>query len=85
VGQANCNGLCRDLQNDRFNCGSCGTVCQGTATTVGCVNGACTCATGLTLCNNACVNTAFDRNNCGGCGQVCASNLTCRNSVCVPP
>jgi hypothetical protein len=85
VGQSLCGNFCRDLQSDRNNCGTCGTVCQGPIGTVGCSNGACVCAVGLTLCSNSCVNTAFDRNNCGGCGVVCASNLTCRNSVCAPP
>jgi hypothetical protein len=85
VGQTSCNGVCRDLDNDRFNCGQCGRVCQGPVGAVGCVAGQCTCGTGLTLCGSSCVNLAFDRNNCGSCGTVCPSNLTCINSVCTTP
>ncbi|MHB8879107.1 MAG: MXAN_6577-like cysteine-rich protein, partial [Myxococcaceae bacterium] len=81
-GQSLCNGVCRSLQTDRFNCGTCGNVCQNPLV---CTSGVCSCQPGLTRCGSACVNTVYDRNNCGGCGIVCASNLVCLNSVCTTP
>ena len=78
-------GICRYLHNERNNCGVCGNVCPGTPATQGCLNGVCTCNTGLTKCGTQCLNLQFDRNNCGACGTVCASNLVCNMGACVPP
>jgi hypothetical protein len=85
VGLTRCSNQCRDLQNDRNNCGMCGNTCPGSAFTSGCINGMCVCAAGLTMCSGQCINTGFDRNNCGGCGIACSSTQICNNSMCTAP
>lgn len=48
VGQAFCGGTCRDVTSDNYNCGACGSVCNGR-----CINSAC-----VTACSNG------SRTNC---------------------
>jgi hypothetical protein len=82
-----CSGICRDLDNDINNCGSCGIVCQS-ATNPGeintCIQGSCgvACADGFTLCGVFCVLLGSDENNCGTCGNDCASGETCCFGTC---
>ncbi len=77
AGYASCdgnaaNGCEVNTQNDRNNCGGCGTVCGNGQV---CSNGACvaTCMTGLTNCSNTCRNLQTDPSSCGACGTVCPS------------
>ena len=73
-----CAGVCVDVQNDMYNCGSCGFACPlGGA----CVMGTCIvtdpcegiiCDEGLSCCYGACVNLMRDPSNCGYCGNACA-------------
>ncbi|MEW5896558.1 MAG: hypothetical protein AB1668_02605 [Nanoarchaeota archaeon] len=77
-----CNGQCVNLQTDKDNCGSCGTVCSNGQV---CSNGACTlsCSPGQTLCANTCVDLKTDESNCGSCGTVCPKDNECTESKCV--
>jgi hypothetical protein len=78
-----CNGVCRDLQGDRTNCGTCGNRC---GTGLQCVAGQCQCPVGQTSCNGVCRNLQTDRTNCGTCGTVCpgtANQSGCVNGGCV--
>jgi hypothetical protein len=80
-GQTNCSNVCRDLQSDVSNCGTCGNVCPGGQV---CSAGACTvvCTGGLTNCSNVCVNTQTSNTNCGTCGNACTGGATCMSGVC---
>jgi hypothetical protein len=77
-------GRCANLQTDRTNCGTCGTVCPGTQS---CVAGRCMmlCPMGQTACGAAmtCVDTTIDRTNCGACGRACAATQTCVLGACL--
>jgi hypothetical protein len=46
-GQKECGGVCKDVTNDRDNCGSCGNVCS---TGVPCIAGTCTCPPTMKYC-----------------------------------
>ncbi len=46
-GQKECNGICKDVTNDKNNCGSCGNICQ---TGVPCIAGTCTCPATMKYC-----------------------------------
>ena len=59
-----CSGVCKDLQTDNANCGTCGTACPANQD---CLNGGCGCAAGLQLCG-------------GVCFFPCASSLQLRES-----
>jgi hypothetical protein len=80
-GQTNCSNVCRDLQSDVNNCGTCGNVCGSGQV---CSAGACTvvCTGGLTNCSNVCVNLQTDVNNCGTCGNRCPTNGMCSSGAC---
>jgi hypothetical protein len=80
-GLTNCSGVCRDLANDRLNCGSCGRTCGAGEV---CTGGACTvsCGGGLTNCSGVCRDLANDRLNCGSCGATCAAGQICSGSSC---
>jgi hypothetical protein len=65
-----CDGACVNLQNDPFNCGGCGKVCQGDLSFCGggtCQRPECSatidCATNTTCCGNSCCTT----------GQLCCA------------
>jgi hypothetical protein len=83
TGTVNCDGVCKNLQNDANNCGTCGNSCNGGT----CNNGRCDCssAPGLTLCGNSCVNLQTDRNNCGSCGKQCLPGVPCAGGLCNCP
>ncbi|BBN00088.1 hypothetical protein MPTK1_1g26300 [Marchantia polymorpha subsp. ruderalis] len=52
-----CNGFCKDVQFDSFNCGGCNR---------GCFFGA-------SCCSSTCVDLLSDRLNCGRCGVTCSA------------
>jgi hypothetical protein len=77
AGYTSCSGVCRDLLNDRNNCGRCAAACAGTAASETCVSGICTCQPGFTMCGNSCVDFQQDPNNCGACGHACGLGQNC--------
>ncbi len=82
-GLTNCGGVCRNLETDEANCGSCGMSC-GNLT---CLKKMCTlvCAEPLLKCGNACVDVDTDVENCGSCGHRCPMGATCTNKTCGCP
>ncbi|KAG0603355.1 hypothetical protein M758_10G087300 [Ceratodon purpureus] len=70
--QSNCcwtgYGPCRSVSKatDKFNCGSCGTVCK----------------TKECCCNGLCTTTSDDNNNCGKCGNKCTGGKLCIAGSC---
>ncbi len=72
---------CRDLQNDRFNCGTCGKVCPAGQV---CSMGQCaiSCRAGLAVCSGKCIDLQSDNNNCGSCGAACAAGHMCSSGKC---
>jgi endo-1,4-beta-D-glucanase Y len=79
LGTSACGNQCVNLGTDRFNCGSCGSMCSGDQT---CSGGQCSCVAPLSACNSGCVNFSSDGNNCGSCGHVCAAGQVCSQSTC---
>jgi hypothetical protein len=71
--------LCKDLQTDAENYGTCGHVCPSEY----CVAGEC-CPVGAIGCGDTCIaDPSTDMNNCGSCGNVCmAPNNYCSFSQC---
>ena len=98
AGQGNCDGVCKNLQTDETNCGTCGTTCGAVQ---GCCSGVCknlntdeascgtcgnTCAVGQTCCSGVCRNLQADPANCGTCGTICAApNVLCVGGNCCKP
>jgi hypothetical protein len=85
-----CSGICRNLQTDTGNCGSCGQVCIAGNGTTSCLAGTCTpiCNTGWDDClgpNQGCqTNVSNDVANCGGCGSLCpGTGQTTGDAFCV--
>ncbi|MGZ6141954.1 MAG: hypothetical protein ACXWLM_01390, partial [Myxococcales bacterium] len=75
--------ICKDLSNDRTNCGACGTTCptgQVCTPPAGGGDGHCAieCLPGLTNCSGDCKNTTIDPENCGGCGTRCSDGQVCQ-------
>ena len=66
-GLTNCNGVCRNLDVEKANCGACGRECPGT-------NQAC--------CSGGCRNLNRDSNNCGACGNECGAGEVCCRGTC---
>jgi hypothetical protein len=68
VGRMCCDGFCVNLQNDPFNCGVCGKLCEGV--TSFCLNGMCQAPTCLApiLCG---ANSFCCGNTCCSTGQLC--------------
>ena len=62
TGLTECSGVCRDLSNDRLNCGTCGNTC---ATGASCVAGTCTCPGTQIVCGGSCVDVSTDLDHCG--------------------
>ena len=79
-GHTNCSFSCADLQEDNFNCGSCGAICNEIGRT--CRNGTCTCRPGYVTCNNTCADLQTDESNCGSCGTACPNNQFCTDGRC---
>jgi hypothetical protein len=87
-----CGGVCRSVQTDPVNCGSCGTVCPTPPNTGGpvCMGGMCAagpCTPGFANCNGIAMdgcetNTINNPTNCGGCGIVCPMRPNTTGSVC---
>ncbi|MCX5744281.1 MAG: hypothetical protein NT062_17465 [Proteobacteria bacterium] len=82
--ETTCAGICADLQNDRDNCGACGTSCGDG---MSCSQGQCSesCAGTETRCNGTCTDTTSDPTNCGTCGTTCSASQTCNNGTCGCP
>jgi hypothetical protein len=82
-GLTTCGANCRDITNDRANCGGCGMACGAGQV---CSGGRCVgaCAAEQTRCSAGCTNTAFDPNNCGECGFVCGAGFGCSGGACRP-
>ena len=87
-GEADCNGVCYDLDTNIDNCGACGTVCNAGQT---CESGACVdiCPAGELFCDGACVDPNTDVNYCGATdcaggatGEQCAANYECVGGGC---
>lgn len=80
AGQQSCGGVCKTLQSDPQNCGTCGSACGAGLL---CSLGVCsaTCAQGLTACGSACENLATSPAHCGSCSNSCASGV-CNAGVC---
>jgi len=84
AGQTNCNpfgipAVCKNLQTDTYNCGSCAYACPEGQT---CCNGNC-CPQTWACCKDGCKYVDGDSGNCGGCGIVCKSDRLCKNGSCV--
>ncbi|KZO90084.1 hypothetical protein CALVIDRAFT_414325 [Calocera viscosa TUFC12733] len=65
---------CSDLDNDHYNCGECGHVCEDLSEGFICSNGLCVfevCPTGEASCITGCTVLATDAENCGACGHAC--------------
>lgn len=79
---------CRDLLNDRNNCGACGRVCAPSEI---CFEGECLCegadrgcSSNETCCpGSGCFELERDEQNCGGCGIRCAWGESCVDGGCV--
>ena len=75
-----CDGKCIDTDNDRKNCGACGTVCEFPNATPSCKVGRCQlqCTNGFGNCNSdrtdGCELSLSDSaTSCGVCGRVCSA------------
>jgi hypothetical protein len=85
---------CADLQRDRYNCGTCNTVCPPN---MYCGQGQClegpppppACEPPFTTCMSGggtyCADLQRDRYNCGTCNTICGPNDICNAGVCGPP
>ena len=73
-----CGSVCRDLNHDNANCGSCGNACNPDQV---CTGG--TCTTCNTVCGGKCADLAHDYGNCGQCGNACLNGDVCDNGTCV--
>jgi hypothetical protein len=82
---AECAGVCVDLEHDARNCGACGRACPDGPGGVGvCSAGVCKvqCSPPLSTCNGTCVDTDSDPQNCGACAAPCDGGRVCSNGAC---
>lgn len=61
-----CNNQCKDLQQDRHNCGACKKHCKFTNE----------------CCSGECVDTHYDKRHCGGCDYKCEPGQYCVYGMC---
>lgn len=79
AGTDDCDGECRDLDNDPENCGTCGNECDVSEQ---CDNG-CSCRPGLVDCEGKCIAPGTDPEHCGGCSEpACAAAEVCSEGSC---
>jgi len=84
-GRTDCDGVCRDLSSDGFNCGECGRIC---ADGFRCESGTCqmACPSSQMRCDvdgtSICVSTDSDNMNCGSCGNECDGGQVCSAGEC---
>jgi hypothetical protein len=64
------NGQLSGEPFNKYNCGTCGTICPGVLP--GC-------------CGGTCVDFSNDWLNCGACNKICLPPATCQNGVCTCP
>ena len=81
-GTLQCFGQCVDYNQDIFNCGGCGVICEPGA---GCIAGACLCPPGSVDCVDACANLLTSPTDCGACGINCGPGGVCVNGQCQCP
>ena len=78
--------ICRDLDTDETNCGTCGNVCAADAT---CTRGACCRTTDLDCDGNptsVCETDSLTSNaHCGACGNACTGGQSCVAGRCACP
>lgn len=87
VGYKDCNGICKNLETDSENCGTCGNICDPDwAVGSVCQNGTCVCPAGLENCAGRCVNLQIDPQNCGTCGIRISGGSACDSAtgICTP-
>jgi len=79
-GQIDCSGTCKNLTNDRENCGYCGFTC---AAGQPCSSSQCAC--GTATCGGSSVNTCTTNAHCGVCNNACTGGKTCQSGACGCP
>lgn len=86
AGKSWCNGACKDLQTDNWNCGACQFYCSERnwcdregypVTEVKCIGGKC-----VSDCGTGYVDLYHDSSNCGCCGRQCGPGQFCYNTSC---
>jgi hypothetical protein len=80
-GEARCEGVCIDVQEDNANCGDCDAPCEATEV---CVAGVCEldCRSTETLCDGVCVDISVNPDYCGNCMTQCPTGQACNMGVC---
>jgi len=78
-----CVGQCTDVRTDINNCGNCGQICRGPASS--CVSGQCQClGERSALCGDRCVDLMRDPHHCGTCDISCNPQEACVEGTCQP-
>lgn len=78
-GKVLCPTGCKDLANDKFNCGACGATCYLRCEGSECKND---CVPPLNACRQSCIDYTSNNVHCGGCDQGCLNGTRCISSAC---
>lgn len=84
-GRTDCDGVCRALDTDSFNCGACGNAC---ADGYSCESGSCelSCPSSQERCDvdgtDVCISTDNNNEHCGACGNECPTGQVCSDGMC---